>query len=235
MRRLLACAFAIVATSLTLAQTQGQRPNLTAPAPRAADGKPDLSGIWRSTDRKYQRNLAADSSRLLLQPTAAALFKARQESGAKSNPVARCLPRGLPAAMLVRDYPWKIVQKPGLVLILFDEALDFRQIHVDGRTLPEDPTPTWMGYSVGRWEGDTLVAETIGISEETWLDDLGHPHSGAMHVIERLRRRTVGTMDIEISIQDSQAYTAPWGATAHFELRPNADLEEHICPVQGKP
>ncbi len=245
-RRLVASASAIAVTSLAVASIQGQapnnqvprlpngRPNLSAPAPRTADGKPDLSGVWRITDDKYRKNLAADVTRLVLQPPAAGLFKERQAAGVKSSPVSRCLPRGLPASMLVREYPLKLVQTPALVLILFDEALDFRQIHVDGRTLPDDPEPTWMGYSVGNWEGDTLVADTIGVSDETWLDDLGHPHSDAMHVIERIRRRTVGTMDIEITIRDSKTYGGPWSATAHFELLPNADLPEHICPIQGK-
>jgi hypothetical protein len=221
-------AVAIVLTMVAYSDGQGL-------PPKTLGGKPDLSGIWRSTQDRYRRNLAADFPRLILQPSAAAVFKQRSESAGKANPAARCLPRGLPGAMLVREYPWKLVQTPASVLILFDEALDFRQIHFDGRSLPEDPQPTWMGYSVGRWEGDTLVSETIGVSEDTWLDDLGHPHSDAMRVLERFRRRTIGMMDVEITIQDAKAYSRPWGAIAHFELLPKTDLDEHICPVQGKP
>ena len=246
-RILIASALAIVASEVNVDRIRGQgldtriprlangKPNLNAPPPKTADGKPDLSGIWRNREDKYRRNLAADFPRLVLQPSAAALFKERQGSGGKANPAARCLPRGMPASMLVREYPWKLVQTPSFVLILFDEALDFRQIHLDGRKLPEDPTPTWMGYSVGRWEGDTLVSETIGVSQDTWLDDVGHPHSDAMRVLERFRRRTVGTMDIEIMIQDAKAYSRSWAAMVHFDLLPEADLDEHICPVQGTP
>ncbi len=211
------------------------KPNLTAPAPKTSDGKPDLSGIWRLGNDRYRRNLAADGTRVPFQPWAAALFKERQGGQGKSNPSGRCLPRGVPAVMLVRDNPWKIVQTPGAILILFDESLHYRQILADGRAFPEDPTPTWLGYSIGKWEGDTLVAETMGFNEETWLDEIGHPHSDAVHVVERFRRRTVGTMDIQITIDDPKAYTRPWGASVRFELLPDTDLDEHLCAVQSKP
>jgi hypothetical protein len=246
--RLIASALAIGFVVSALVHTQGLqvldtrlprlpdgKPNLTAPAPKSSDGKPDLSGIWRSANDRYRRNLAADGTQMSFQPWAAALFKERQGRQGISHPSERCLPRGVPAAMLVRDYPWKIVQTPGVVLILFDESLHYRQILTDGRGFPEDPSSTWLGYSIGKWEGDTLVAETIGLNEETWLDELGHPHSDAMHVIERFRRRTVGTMDIEITIDDPKAYTKPWTATVRFELLPDTDLDEHVCAVQPKP
>ena len=231
----------------SLAQTQGLRvpdsrlprlpdgrPNLAAPAPKTADGKPDLSGIWHSADNKHLSNLAADGIDAPFQLWAAALFKERQRSEGKDRPSSRCLPRGLPGAMLARDYPWKIVQTPGAILILFDESLHYRQILTDGRGFPEDPTPTWLGYSIGKWEGDTLVAETMGFNEETWLDEGGHPHSDAMHLTERFRRRTVGSMDIELIIDDPKAYTRPWGATMRFELLPDTELAEHVCAVQPK-
>jgi len=213
--------FAIVAP--TVVHTQG-RP------PKTSDGKPDLSGIWRTANDKYRRNLA-DGIQVPFQPGAAALFKQRQGSQGKGNPSGRCLPRGVPAVMLVREYPWKIVQTPAAILILFDESLHYRQILTDGRGLPEESTPTWLGYSIGKWEGDTFVADTMGLTEETWLDEIGHPHVDAMHVIERFRRRTVGTMEIEITIDDREAYTKPWTATVRFELLPDADLSEHVCGV----
>jgi hypothetical protein len=225
---LMASAFAIVTP--TVVHTQG-RPNLTAPPPKTSDGKPDLSGIWRAANDKYRRNLAADGIQVPFQPSAAALFKQRQGSQGKGNPSGRCLPRGVPAAMLVREYPWKIVQTPAAIVILFDESLHYRQILTDGRGFPEDPAPTWWGYSIGKWEGDTLVADTTGLTEETWLDEIGHPHGEAMHVIERFRRRTVGTMDIEITIDDRKAYTRPWTATVRFQLLPDADLSEHVCGI----
>jgi hypothetical protein len=136
--------------------------------------------------------------------------------------------------MLVREYPWKIVQTPAAVVILFDESLHYRQIFTDGRGFPEDPAPTWFGYSIGKWEGETLVADTIGLTEETWLDDIGHPHGDALHVTERFHRRTVGTMDVEITIDDPKSYTKPWTATVRFELLPDTDLGEHLCAVKGQ-
>jgi hypothetical protein len=207
------------------------QPNLSAPAPKAPDGKPDLSGIWHTPSDKYLRNLAADGVEAPFQPGAAALFRQRQNNEGKEKRSGRCLPQGVPGAMLVRDYPWKIVQTPGVILILFDESIHYRQIFTDGRGFPEDPTPTWFGYSIGKWEGDTLVVDTRGFNDETWLDEGGHPHSEALHVTERLRRRTIGTMDIEITIDDPKAYTKPWSATVRFELLPDTELTEHVCAV----
>lgn len=216
-----------------LPRTPDGKPNLSAPAPTMPDGKPDVSGIWRSASDKYLTNLAADLVKLPFQSWAAALYKQRQANKGKDRPSGRCLPRGVPSAMLVRDYPWKIVQTPGAILILLDESLHYRQIFTDGRGFPEDPAPTWFGYSVAKWDGDTLVAETLGFNDETWLDDGGHPHSQALHVTERFRRRTVGTMDLEITIDDPKAYTRPWTATVRFELLPDADLSEHVCAVNS--
>lgn len=212
-----------------------ERQVVDSQVPRLPDGKPNLSGIWRSANDAYRRNLAADGIQVLFQPSAAALFKERQSGKGNSNPAERCLPRGVPAAMVVRDYPWKIVQTQGVVLILFDESLHFRQIFTDGRGFPEDPALTWLGYSIGKWDGDTLVAETTGFNEETWLDEVGHPHSAAMRVIERFQRRSVGTMDVEITIDDPKSYTKPWTAAVRFELLPDTDLAEHVCAVGSAP
>jgi hypothetical protein len=214
-----------------LPRLPGGKPNLMATPPKTLDGKPDLSGIWRVADDKYRRNLAADGIQVAFHPPAAALFKQRQAGQGKGNPSERCLPQGVPAVMLVREYPWKIVQTPGAVIILFNESLHFRQILTDGRGFPEDYAPTWFGYSIGKWEGDTFVAHTTGVTEETWLDDAGHPHTDGMRVTERFHRRAVGTMDVEITIDDPKAYVKPWTATVHFELLPDADLGEHVCAV----
>lgn len=212
-----------------------ERQVVDSQVPRLPDGKPNLSGIWRSANDAYRRNLAADGIQVLFQPSAAALFEERQSGKGNSNPAERCLPRGVPAAMVVRDYPWKIVQTQGVVLILFDESLHFRQIFTDGRGFPEDPALTWLGYSIGKWDGDTLVAETTGFNEETWLDEVGHPHSAAMRVIERFQRRSVGTMDVEITIDDPKSYTKPWTAAVRFALLPDTDLAEHVCAVGSAP
>ena len=202
-----------------------------ARVPRTPDGRPDLSGIWRSTSNRYLRDLTAGSARVVIQPGARALYTERRAANGKGRPSERCLPRGVPAMMLARDEPWKVVQTPGAVFILFRESLHYRQIFTDGRPFPDDAAPTWLGYSIGRWDGDTLVAETIGLTEETWLDDGGHPHSDALRVTERFRRRTAGMMDVAITIDDAKAYTSPWTVTVRFESVSNADLGEHLCAV----
>ena len=203
-----------------------------AQAQRTADGKPDFSGVWRVVNDKYLKNLAADNVPVPFTPAARALYNERQRNNGKGKPSDRCLPRGVPAALLVRDHPWKIVQSPTALLMLFDESLHFRQIFLDGRGFPEDTTPTWFGYSIARWEGDSLVAETMGFNEETWIDDGGHPHSDALHVIERFRRPTARTLQIAITINDPKSYAKPWTATVSFELLPDAGFTEHMCPVK---
>ena len=203
----------------------------TGLAPKTSDGKPDLSGIWRVVNDKYLGNLAADNVQVPFTPAAEALYKQRQNTNGKDRPADRCLPRGVPAALLVRDHPWKIVQTPAEILVLYDESLHHRQIFLDGRGFPEDPASTWFGYSIAKWEGDTLVAETMGISEQTWIDDGGHPHSDQMHLIERFRRRTAGTLEVEFTISDPASYTKPWTATVLFELLPDTELGEHLCGI----
>jgi len=220
---------------LRLLRATNDQPNLAATAPRTADGKPDLSGVWRSASGKYLTNLAADGIQVSFQPWAAALFKERQKADSKDRPSGRCLPSGVPSVMLAREYPWKIVQTPGVILILFDESLHYRQIFTDGRGFPDDAAPSWFGYSIGKWDGDTLVAETVGLNEDTWIDDGGHPHSSAMRVIERFRRRDVGMMDVDITIDDPKTYVKPWTATVRFELLPGTDLSEHVCAVHSTP
>ena len=230
------CSFAFAAALRTSQiRTSVIEPQLSASAPRTADGKPDLSGVWRAIHDRYLTNLAADGIRVPFLPQAAAEYKKRQANRGKGRPSDRCLPRGVPSAMLARDRPWKIVQTPAAITLLFDDSLHFRQIFTDGRGFPEDPAPTWFGYSIARWEGETLVAETIGLNTETWLDDGGHPHTEALRATERFRRPTVGTMSIDITIDDSKAYTKPWTATVRFELRPDAELGEHVCAVNSKP
>ncbi|HEU5255396.1 MAG TPA: hypothetical protein VFU28_05370, partial [Vicinamibacterales bacterium] len=155
-----------------------QQPRL----PRTPDGRPDLSGVWRTASNRYLTDLSAGSARLVFQPWARTLYNERRVANGKGRPSERCLPRGVPAMMLAHDEPWKVVQTPGAVFILFQESLHYRQIFTDGRPFPDDAPPSWLGYSTGHWDGDTLVAETIGLSEETWLDDGGHPHSDALHV-----------------------------------------------------
>jgi hypothetical protein len=199
--------------------------------PRTPDGRPDLSGVWRSASNRYLTDLSSGNARVVFQSWARALYNQRRAANGKGRPSERCLPRGVPAMMLARDEPWKVVQTPGAVFILFHESLHYRQIFTDGRPFPEDAPPTWLGYSIGRWDGDTLVAETIGLTDETWLDDGGHPHGDALRVTERFERSAAGTMNVDITIDDPKAYTSPWAVSVRFESVPSADLGEHLCAV----
>jgi hypothetical protein len=211
-------------------RTADGKPNLAAPAPKAADGRPDLSGIWVAADGKYLQNIAADLPEVPFEPWAAKLFAERVDNLAKGRPTERCLPHGIPDAMMVRSGPWKIVQTPPLTLILYEEFNHYRQVFTDGRGFPAgDPQPTWFGYSIGKWDGDVFVVETMGFNDQTWLDDPGHPHTDAMRVTERFRRRDFGHLDIDITIDDRKAYTRPWTVTAKFDLMPDTELIEHIC------
>jgi hypothetical protein len=196
-----------------------------------ADGKPDLSGIWRQPNGvKYTVNLAADlkPGDVAMQPWAAAEYERRQATISKDDPVGFCLPPGVPEMTAV-PYPYKILQKPEMVLILFEAFATFRQIFLDGRALPKDPNPTWWGYSVGRWEGDTLVVESTGFNGRAWIDTGGHPGTDALRVTERFRRRDYGHMDLQITIDDPKAYMKPWTVSYPLELMPDTELLEYVC------
>jgi hypothetical protein len=165
-------------------RTPNGKPNLTAPAPKTADGKPDLTGIWRNPDGRLLDNVATGGVQVPFRPEGEALYKERQENFSKDRPSGRCLPHGVPDAMLVPATPFKILQTPGVTLILFENQGHFRQVFTDGRGLPKEMQPTWLGYSVGKWEGDTFVVDSMGFNDQTYLDDGGHPHSDAYHATE---------------------------------------------------
>jgi len=209
-------------------RTADGKPNLAAPAPKTVEGKPDLSGIWSTPDGKYLANLAADEKQVPFEPWAEALFKQRQENQGKGRPTERCLPHGI-TDFDALPFPRKIMQGPGAIVMLFEAYNHYRQIFLDGRPLPKDPQPTWFGYSVGKWDADTLVVDTVGFNEETWLDDGGHPHTGALHVTERFRRRDFGHMDLQVTIDDPKAYTRPWSAKMGLDLQADTELIEFIC------
>jgi hypothetical protein len=202
------------------------KPNLSAPVPKTPDGKPALSGVW---EHKNSRDSAyyLDGIDISWKPSAAALFKQRTENNQLENPESRCLPRGIPKADAFDVH--KIVQTPGLVIILYEYQNTFRQIFTDGRELPKDPNPTWMGYSVGHWEGDTLIVESNGFNGKAWLSGRGNPTTDALHLIERIHRRDFGHMDIQITIDDPKAYTKPWTVQLHPELIPDTELLEFVC------
>jgi hypothetical protein len=140
---------------------------------------------------------------------------------------------GTPRSDLV-PYPFKVLQVPGMVVILYEAVHSYRQIFADGRELPKDPNPTWFGYSVGRWQGDAFVVETSGFNDEGWLDNFGKPSTDQLRVTERFRRKDFGHMDIEITIDDPKAYTKPWTVTLPLILQPDTELLEYICNENNK-
>src|SRR6266849_5745270 len=210
------------------------KPNLAAPAPKTPDGKPDLSGIWL-TRGGYTGNIAKDlkPGEVSFQPWAEALYKHRVATNGKDDPQAYCVLSGVPREHVV-PYPFKILNTNGMVVILYEALHSYRQIFMDGRALPKDPNPTWMGYSIGRWEGDTLVVESAGFVDNNWLDNGGHPGTEAMHLTERFRRRDFGHIDLQITIDDPQAYTKPWSVNLELTLTPDTELIEYVCNENEK-
>ena len=222
-------------------RTKDGKPDLTAPAPRKPDGKPDLSGIWQlGINTKYLNNLAADfkPGELPIQPWAEALTKERMSGAHDSEYTSlHCLPPGVPIldASGGGGYPLKIIQEPELIVILYEAQEQFRQVFLDGRTLQKDPNPTWLGYSVGRWEGDALVVDTTGFNGKTWLDNrAGHPSTEALHITERFRRRDFGHLNLSLTIDDPKAYTKPWMVEEMMELVPDTELLEFVCNENEK-
>jgi hypothetical protein len=234
-------------------KTPDGKSDLTAPAPRTSDGKPDLSGMWLRGDGQLGpagggtlrapapsfsigppvttfRDVGANfKDGLPLQPWAADLVKARRAENSKDNPDAHCLPMGL---MQFHNHgqPRKIVQTPGLVIIMYEANYGLRQILMDGRTLPnKDSQPWWYGYSTGKWDGDMLVVETSGFRDSGWLDIIGNPLTDAAKLTERFRRPNYGTLEIDITIDDPKAYTKPWTVRVNQRIMLDGEMIEFIC------
>ncbi len=210
------------------------KPDLSAPAPRRADGTPDLSGVW-ITDRGYIVDLAKDLTHgeLQFQPWAEALYKHRLETLSREDPQARCVLSGVPREDLV-PYPFKILHSDRAIVVLYEALHSYRQIFMDGRALPADPNPTWMGYSIGRWDGDTLVVDSSGFVGDNWLDNNGHPGTESLRLTERLHRRDFGHLDLQITIDDPKAYKKPWTAKLTLTLNPDTELIEYVCDENEK-
>jgi hypothetical protein len=206
-------------------------PNLAAPAPRASDGKPDLSGLWNKISPKYSRNIAADLKPGDIQPWAQALVEQRREDLGKQYMNVQCVPLG-PGYATAADSTGaemvKIVQTPGLIVML-NPDLTYRQVFLDGRALEIAPNPSWMGYSVGHWDGDTLVVESSGFNDRTWLDHDGHPHTERLRTTERYRRRNFGNLEIEVTFSDPAAYAKPWTVAVRAELAADTEMVEWVC------
>ena len=238
------------------------KPKLSAKAPRASNGKPDLTGVWRAAydspdenERLFGRGVKAfiepgddpsTFSRYFLdilvdfppgnspmRPATAELFRKNSERKSNSSS-ARCLPQGLPRTDINSYAPFKIMQTPGVVAVLYEVDNTHRQIYTDGRRLPKDPQPTWGGYSVGRREGDTLIVDAAGFNDRTWLDSGGHPHSEALHVQERFHRRDFGHVDLSVTIDDPGMYTRPFTIKVTEVLLPDTDILESVCNENEK-
>jgi len=221
------------------------KPNLSAPAPRTSDGKPDLSGIWstncppgagstcagQSLFFDLARGLSPDAVQMT--PWAASIQRQRVKRNHVDDPYGYCLPLGVPRITVSR--PFKILVTPGLVALLYETTVGmmFRQVFTDGRPLPAIQEPTWLGYSIGRWDGDAFVVDTTGFKDGGWLDtDKARPHSDALHVVERFRRRDFGHMELTITIDDPKAYLKPWTITTTLGLLADTDLIESFCDTQ---
>jgi hypothetical protein len=241
-------------------RTTDGKPDLNGPTPRTAEGKPDFSGIWRFVDSPDARQgpplpagvrTAGIGARvpglnqffdigstlkdgLPFQPWAAELRKRRADDNNKDNPDVYCLPLGL-MQLHTHPEPRKIIQSPGLVLILYEANGGIRQIFTDGRPLPPNGVqPWWYGYSIGRWEGDTLVVETIGFRNDVWLDVEGSPLTEAGKMTERFRRVNFGNMEIQVTVDDPKAYTKPWTVSIHHRIMLDTELIEFVCQENEK-
>jgi hypothetical protein len=220
--------------SAGLPRTRDGKPDLAAPMPKTAAGKPDLSGIWKPVDGSHFNDLAVDlkPAEPPYQPWAKALADQRQEGVHKADPLAQCMPPGVPRVETHGGHPFKIIQMARELIILYETSTNdvFREVFTDGRALPKDPQPSWKGYSVGKWERDTMVVDTIGFNDRGWLDTaMGHPQTEALHVTERFRRLNVGKLEIGVTIDDPKAYTKPWNAKINLALIPDTELMETAC------
>jgi hypothetical protein len=224
-------------------------PDLTAPTPRLPDGKPDFSGIWRPFNparctpgtgqfvecglelggSALGRDLGRDlPGGLPFQPWAAALVKARTADDSRDDPHVRCLPDNPPRTWTL-PHLTKAIHTPTLLALLYEVNAMYRQIFIDGRPLPTDPTPGWNGYSIARWEGDTLVVQTTGFRDGLWLDMVGSPMSDAAKMTERIRRPNYGTLELEVTVDDPKVYTRVFTVSLKQMLAIDMELIDEFC------
>ena len=232
-------------------RTPDGKPNLSAPAPRTADGKPDFSGLWEMDprdlggepgntiglgDELVSREMINIGARLAgglpYQPWAAQLVKTRSAENTH-DPLSNGLPVG-PVRLHTYAALRKMIQVPGLLVILNEIGASYRQIFTDGRPLPADPNPAWNGYSTGKWDGDALVVQTNGLRDGLWLDFRGSPLTEVAKITERFRRVNFGRLEIEITVDDPKAYTRPWTVTLNQEIVLNTDLLDKIMNENEK-
>jgi len=209
-------------------RTPEGKPDLSAPAPRTPDGKPDFSGLWQPELNAYRFNVIQDlKDESIFRPEAEAVFQKRVADFRRDDPVTNCLPGG-PSEIL--NTPYRIIQSPTVMAVLFESGTGrFRQIYMDGRKLPQDPNPAWLGYSVGHWEDDTLVVESAGFNDRSWLDRAGHPHSEKLRVTERFRRVDFGHMQFQITFDDPDTLTKPLSISLAVNYAADTDMLENVC------
>jgi hypothetical protein len=217
-RMRLLCVGALVLSTMGIAGAQT--------APRMKDGKPDLSGVW-TTDGKFSGDFTkalVPGDKIVMLPAAE---KAMKQHTKKDDPVNKCLPMGVPRLSI---YPQKIVQTPNEIIILDEGDIHtFRMIYLNNRPHPQDVNPTWYGDSIGKWDGDTLVVDTIGFNDRTWLDAAGHPHTDQLHVVERYRRPDVNNLELKVTVEDPGSYAKPFSLAGTFKLTPNREIKERYC------
>jgi hypothetical protein len=195
---------------------------LAGPTPRMPDGKPDLSGVWYT-----QRPV--DAGKPEMKAWAEAILKERVENNGRDFPQARCQPLGVVLSGEV-THAWRTVQTSAILMMISEmDAPGYRQIYLDGRGHPKDLFPTWTGHSIGHWDGDTLVVDTVGFNDKFWLSPAGEPHTEKMHLTERYRRPDLGHLEIEFTIEDPDTFVKPWVIKRVSDLAPNDEVEEVIC------
>jgi hypothetical protein len=269
MQKLLMVASLFVVASTSQAQwlnyraagtptTKDGKVNLTAPAPRMPDGKPDLTGVWHiQTNRQqteltpsvvpgeqvrlagqpggpgYSGNILRDVKEPIETPLGTKVRTARLADGTRPDPTLFCLPWGMPVNNLVVEVV-KFIQAPKELVAIYEVDNSYRQIYLDGRPLPKDPNPSWLGYSTAHWEGETLVVDTEGFNDRTWLDMSGHSHGEQLHLTERYHRRDFGHLDVEMTFKDPEFYTKPFTIKFTHELSPDSDILEAYCAENNK-
>lgn len=238
-------------------RTTDGKPNLSAKTPRTRDGKPDLSGLWQTDSApaellaqliptatngvgeeplsRYFINILSDfkPEEEPLRPEAAEAWRRRAPHFSNESPLSHCAPEGMPLVEMA-PAPYKIIQMPDLTVMLYERDTTYRQVHTDGRGLPNDPQPTWLGYSVGKWDGDSLVVDSIGFNDRGWLDARGHTHTEALRLTERFHRLDFGHMEVQVTIDDPGTYVRPFTIRLKQHLMPDTDLLESFCAENEK-
>jgi hypothetical protein len=241
MRNWLFAAVLTIAAALTFPvalRAQSKNPAPTQPPAtkgQSAAATPDFSGVWNAMRNNYDFSSFSKGDPPMTPWGQEQFNKAKPSQGPRgvtlsetNDMVYKCTPAGMPYIYL-QLFPMQIVQTPKEVIEIFESDHTVRHIFIDGRKHPDDLTPTYNGHSIGHWEGDTLVVDTIGMNGKLWLDRLGHPESDQMHIVERIRRTDTNTLQVDFTFDDPKSYPKPWTAVLRFQLRPGWEIMEDVC------